>query len=205
MINEFIEEQNARRPELERTIHYNMTHLPFDNEIAEHVIDEKIRKPGCVTPEENIDRVVSDYYNLVRNREQRIQNLIEKRHNWYFIIKENQEVLDDLKNQIDDNYYYRKAELTELKIEANKIKKQLDEAKANIEIEILDLGHNNFTTWYQRNLADKTRKMAKVYGPKVVNEIKGKYKRERYNRCNSYDRKQKNSRLSSSIRFIRGI
>ena len=155
-----------------------MTHLPFDNEIAEHVIDEKIRKPGCVTPEENIDRVVSDYYNLVRNREQRIQNLIEKRHNCYFIIKENQEVLDDLRNQNDDNYYYRKAELTELKIEANKIKKQLDEAKANIEIEILDLGHNNFTTWYQRNLADKTRKMAKVYGPKVVNEIKGKYKRD---------------------------
>lgn len=45
-IDKFIDTQMAQRPELERTIHYNMSHLPFDNEIAEHVIDEKLRKPG---------------------------------------------------------------------------------------------------------------------------------------------------------------
>jgi chromosome segregation ATPase len=80
-IDRFVEEQNSLKPELERTILYNMKHLPFDNEIAEHVIDEKIRKPGCISPEENIERVVSDFYDMVRDREQKIQNLYEKRHN----------------------------------------------------------------------------------------------------------------------------
>ena len=80
-IDKFVESQKVQKPELERTIHYNMTHLPFDNEIAEHVIDEKLRKPGCVTPEENIERVVADYYDLVRSRELKIQNLIEKKNN----------------------------------------------------------------------------------------------------------------------------
>lgn len=42
----------------------------------------------------------------------------------------------------------------------------------------MDIGNNNFSTAYKKNLADKARKMEKVYGPKAVNQFKGKYKRD---------------------------
>jgi hypothetical protein len=83
-----------------------------------------------------------------------------------------------LNNISDDDYYYRKTELTDLKIAANKLQREIDQIKANIEIEILDKGNNIFNKVYKENLADKARKMEKLYGPKSVNQFKGKHKRD---------------------------
>ena len=46
IIDQFIANQKKLQPELQRTILYNIQNLPFDNEIIEHVVDEKYRKPG---------------------------------------------------------------------------------------------------------------------------------------------------------------
>ena len=72
----------------------------------------------------------------------------------------------------NDDYYFRNTELTDLKIAANKLRKSIDQIKIEIEIDTLDKGHKNYNKSYKKNLADKVRKMGKVYGPKEVNAVK---------------------------------
>lgn len=177
-IDGFVTSQLALKPQLESTIYFNMKLLPYDNEIADYIIEEQDRKPGCVTPEENLDRVVADYYELVRKREEKIQNCIAQRTNSHNRIKQYEETLFSQYQISNETFYQRKAELTDMKIEASRLQKQLDETRANIEIEILDMGNTNFAICYKKNLANKARKMEKVYGPRPVNQMKGKYKRD---------------------------
>jgi chromosome segregation ATPase len=177
-IEKYVSDQKILKPDLERTIYYNLKYLPSDDEVANYIIEEQNRKPVCVTPEENLEEVINNFYNLVRDREQKIQSCCEKRSNCNFIIRENQEVIDELSQTSDDMYYQRKAELTDLKVKVSKLQRQLEEVTANLEIEILDIGDKNFGTYYKKSLANTARKMQKVYGPRCVNQFKGKHKRD---------------------------
>lgn len=177
-IEKYVSDQKKLKPDLERTIYFNLKYLPTDDEVANHIVQEQSRKPHCVTQEENLEEVVNNFYDLVRDREQKIQNCSEKRSNCNFIIRENQETINELSQVNDDAYYQRKAELTDLKVKVSKLQGQLQEVTANLEIEILDIGDKNFDAYYKKSLANTARKMQKVYGPRGVNQFKGKHKRD---------------------------
>ena len=79
MIDQFIADQKELKPELQNTVFYNIQNLPFDNEIIEHVVDEKYRKPGCVGDDEDVEKVMSNLYDMISQRELKMQSLYEKR------------------------------------------------------------------------------------------------------------------------------
>jgi hypothetical protein len=177
-MNIFIKEMMKNQPEINRTVHYNQKTLPSDEEIVSYVIQEQNMKSDLFSQEENIADAVSNYLSLVRSRELQIQNLMELISSSNFTIEENLESIKDANSLSDSLYFMRKSELTDLKITYSKLEKKLDESRANLEIEILDVGDKNFRNFYKQNLRDKERKMERVYGPRSINEVKGKYKRD---------------------------
>ena len=178
VLTSFIVQQSQDQPDVHETIHYKQKQLVADEEVVSYVIQEKSLKPGVAASGDDLEAVITEYHDLVRRRELQIQNCIESISGCKFIINQNLETMNDAKDYTDEMYYFRKSELTDLKVAASKIEKQLDLTKADIEIEILDMGNKKFSTYYKKNLADKARKMEKVYGPKAVNQFKGKNKRD---------------------------
>lgn len=86
--------------------------------------------------------------------------------------------IQDLSHTNSNIYYERKAELTDLKTKLSKVEKEYTEISATLELELFDIGNQNFKTYYKKNLHDIARKMDKVYGPRPVNQFKGKHKRD---------------------------
>ncbi|CAI2376224.1 unnamed protein product [Moneuplotes crassus] len=179
-IDKFIYEQKSKIPELERTIYFNLKFLPTDQDIVDHIINEQHTKPGCVTQEEALPETVFSFYKLIKARESKIQELSEKRSNCHFLIRESKEILEGISigSNSEELYYQRKAQLTDLKIQASKLQTKFGEVSATLELELFDIGNKNFKTYYKKSLHDVARKMDKVYGTKPLNQFKGKHKRD---------------------------
>jgi len=89
-ITNFVLYQKSQVPQLEKTIFYNLKYLPSDEEVVDHLIAEEKKKPGCVSPEENLEQTVIDFYQLIREREKKFKNVRQIEAIAYFIIKENE-------------------------------------------------------------------------------------------------------------------
>ena len=91
-IDAFIQHQHSQKPELERTIYYNLRYLPSDEDVVEDISSQEMRKDE-ISGDEN--RTIIDFFQLVREREQKIQKYFERKSNCNFIIKENEEIISE--------------------------------------------------------------------------------------------------------------